>query len=96
MGQSLGYQTSTSVHNIDELRTAEKKNIDLVLLSPVKKTLSHPESAPLGWEVFRNIVDKTNIPVYALGGMRKEDIVKAQSLGGQGIAAIGEFWNIDS
>ena len=42
----------------------------------------------------KDIVEKTNIPVYGLGGMRVTDIDKAQSLGAQGIAAIGEFWNV--
>lgn len=93
-GQNFDFLTSTSVHNNDELLLAEKNDIDFVLLSPVKKTLSHPGSKPLGWTNFREITEITNLPVYALGGMTVNDIKTAKTNGGQGIAAIGEFWNI--
>jgi 8-oxo-dGTP diphosphatase len=88
------FLTSTSVHNNEELLLAEQKDIDFILLSPVKKTLSHPGSKPLGWTNFREITEITNLPVYALGGMTVNDIETAKTNGGQGIAAIGEFWNI--
>ena len=84
--------TSTSVHNYKELQLAEDKKIDFIVLSPVKKTLSHPESIPLGWDNFKSFTDRTNIPAYALGGMTEYDIETAKNMGGQGIAAIGEFW----
>lgn len=85
---------STSVHNYEELVKAEEKNVDFVVLSPVKKTLSHPDSIPLGWDKFNFLTDKAKIPVYALGGMKESDLDIAKNSGGQGIAAIGEFWNV--
>jgi len=92
--QNFDFLTSTSVHDNEELFLAEEKGIGFVLLSPVKKTLSHPDSEPLGWVDFRKFTEKAKLPVYALGGMRKNDIETARTNGGQGIAAIGEFWNI--
>lgn len=86
--------TSTSIHNYEELLLAEKKNIDFVVLSPVKQTLSHPNSMPLGWKKFEELTEKANIPVFALGGMTESDLIMAKGYGGQGIAAIGEFWNV--
>ena len=86
---------STSTHNINEIHRAEEKQVDLMLLSPVKKTLSHPGSIPLGWGSFENLTGQTNIPVYALGGMTAEDLNTAKIKGAQGIAAIGEFWNVE-
>ena len=86
--------TSTSIHNYEELLLAEKKNIDFVVLSPVKKTLSHPNSKPLGWKKFEELTEKANIPVFALGGMTESDLIMAKGYGSQGIAAIGEFWNV--
>ena len=85
---------STSTHNHDELKLAEKNKIDLVMLSPVNETMSHPDVIPLGWKKFKQIVEKTNIPVYALGGMTEEKLNKAKINGAQGIAAIGEFWDV--
>lgn len=87
-----GILISASVHNEDELRQAKINNIDFVVLSPVKKTRSHPDVSPLGWNNFCELVDKINIPVYALGGMSEDDIPTIKKHGGQGMSAISEFW----
>ena len=83
---------SASTHNTEELMLSEKKNVDFILLSPVSKTNSHPNSAPLGWKKFKHLTEQSTIPVYALGGMNKNDIETARINGAQGVAAIGEFW----
>lgn len=85
---------STSTHNHEELTQAEKMGVDFILLSPVSTTKSHPNAIPLGWEKFKQLTEQVTIPVYALGGMTKNDIKIAKTNGAQGIAAIGEFWNI--
>lgn len=84
---------STSVHDQRELLSAESKNIDFVVLSPVNRTLSHPNSPPLGWVSFKELTNKSNIPVYALGGMTEENMEVSKVNGAQGIAAIGAFWS---
>ena len=84
---------ATSIHNENELLLAEKNNIGLAVLSPVNKTQSHPDSIPLGWDNFKQIVKKSNIPVFALGGMTETDLQTAKLKGAQGIAAISTFWN---
>jgi hypothetical protein len=38
-----------------------------------------------------NVVDKLNIPVYFLGGMRIKDLEKTRKLGAQGIAGVSAF-----
>ena len=84
---------STSTHNEDELRRAEKKKVDIVMLSPVNETMSHPDVIPLGWGKFKQLVEKIKTPVYALGGMTEDDLNTAKTNGAQGIAAIGLFWD---
>ncbi len=83
--------TSASCHNLCELRKAELLALDFVVLSPVMKTSSHPEAKSLGWARFEAWVSKVNIPVYALGGMTKQDMERAISYGAQGISGIGLF-----
>ncbi|MDH5660857.1 MAG: thiamine phosphate synthase, partial [Gammaproteobacteria bacterium] len=61
-------------------------------LSPVNKTLSHPDSLPLGWNDFYQLTEKSTLPIYALGGMTEYDLKMAKEKGAQGIAAIGAFW----
>lgn len=79
---------AASVHNAEELQHAESLGADFVTLSPVQVTDSHPDTLPLGWESFSALVEQAKLPVYALGGMRLEDIGKAWRYGAQGIAGI--------
>jgi 8-oxo-dGTP diphosphatase len=82
-----------SCHNELELAQAQKIGVDYLLLSPVKRTLSHPERAPIGWDKFAQLIEPVAIPVYALGGMKEADMVEAIAQGAQGIAAISEWWD---
>ena len=84
---------ATSIHNQEELLIAENNNVDFVVLSPVNKTRSHPDIIPLGWSDFKKITAKAHVPVYALGGMKEQDLKTSKDNGAQGIAAIGEFWS---
>ena len=43
----------------------------------MRRTLSHPQAEPLGWERFFALVDRAALPVYALGGMRPEHLRQA-------------------
>lgn len=81
-----------SCHNSEEITQAQKIGVDYVLLSPVLKTDSHPDSAPLGWKNFADLVEQVNVPVYALGGMQVNDLAAAIHSGAQGIAGISRWW----
>lgn len=86
-----GYWVAASCHNQLELRQAERMHVDFVLLSPVARTLTHPERAGMGWAAFTDLVDRVNVPVYALGGLTEYDLQQARESGAQGIAAIRGF-----
>lgn len=83
---------SCACHNLAELEQAVALQADLITLSPVQATESHPGVEPLGWQRFSEWIEKVPVPVYALGGMGREDIRKSKGLGGQGVAGIGAFW----
>ncbi len=70
---------SASAHNLRELRAAERAGADLVFLSPVFPTRSHPGAPTLGPRRFSLIAHQAKVPVIALGGMDPE---KARQLGG--------------
>lgn len=83
-----------SCHNTTELQHANKIQIDFTVLSPVKKTKSHPAAKNcLGWDRFRNMVMPMSIPVYALGGMQAKDLPKSRLVGAHGIAVLSAAWN---
>lgn len=83
---------SVSCHNDTDLKKAKELSADIILLSPVKMTTSHPGVNGIGWDSFSQLISEIDIPVYALGGMTKDDLPMALSSGGQGIAAISNFW----
>ena len=70
---------SVSVHNLRELKAAERAGADFVFLSPVYPTRSHPEARPLGAHRFALIAHQAKVPVIALGGM---DAERARALAG--------------
>jgi 8-oxo-dGTP diphosphatase len=81
-----------SCHDRAELDHAQRIGADFATLAPVAPTPTHPDVASLGWETFAALAADAAIPVYALGGMRADDIDRARACGAQGIAAIRAFW----
>ncbi|MDI3323626.1 Nudix family hydrolase [Pontibacterium granulatum] len=90
--QFVGRWLSASCHNVEELAKAQALGVDFVTLSPVAATASHPETPPMGWERFTELVAETTIPVYALGGMGENTLRQAWDAGAQGVAAISAWW----
>jgi len=82
-----------SVHNVKELEQAIKIDVDFVVVSPVLKTQSHPDARPLGWNGLKEIIDCSSVPVFSLGGMRRDKLSTAKKYGAFGVAAISDFWN---
>jgi len=89
---SLEKLLSVSCHSMTDIKHAKNINADIILLSPVKETTSHPGVIGIGWDVFSNLISDVDIPVYALGGMNQADIATAIQSGAQGVAAISSFW----
>ncbi|GAB1720283.1 MAG: NUDIX hydrolase [Nitrosospira sp.] len=75
-----------SCHNAEELFQAEQMEMDFVVLGPVLPTLSHPDCSPLGWRKFAAMIGGCSMPVYALGGLRKDDLAAAWEHGAHGVA----------
>jgi 8-oxo-dGTP diphosphatase len=84
---------SGSCHDESEVHKANALELDFILISPVQKTNTHPDSSPLGWDYFTELTRLAQMPVYALGGLGVEDIPRARSLGAQGVAGIRGFWS---
>lgn len=66
--RGCGLRTA-SAHSLREIRRAERRGADLVFLSPVFRTRSHPDRPPLGPRRFARLAGQTTLPVIALGGM---------------------------
>jgi len=86
------FLVSASCHNSVELEHACKIDVDFAVLSPVNKTSSHKSAKPLGWDKFKKLVERVNVPVYALGGMHADDMKKFREFGAQGISVLSGVW----
>ena len=83
---------AASCHSTEELRRAEALGCDFALLSPVLPTQSHPGAPHLGWDTFAAIAAGSSIPVYALGGLKQDDMQTAWRHGAHGIALLRQAW----
>ena len=80
-------------HGLREIRTAERTGADLVFLSPVFATRSHPNGQPLGLRRFARLAGATRLPVVALGGMDAGRGRQVAKIGAYGWAAI-DAWSV--
>lgn len=83
---------AASCHTREELERAAALGLDFAVLGPVQATASHPGRPGIGWPAFAALVENLPLPVYALGGMTRDDQEAAQDAGAQGIAAIRAAW----
>lgn len=79
------------VHDLREIRAAERAGAGFLLLSPLHPTRSHPGARVLGRVRFANLARQTQLPVIALGGMNAATARGLKRLGAAGWAAIDAF-----
>ena len=83
-----GTLVGASCHDASELDHAATLNLDYAVLGPVKKTASHPDAAPMGWEKFAALALDRPMPVYAIGGLSRADLAEARRHGAHGVALL--------
>ncbi|MEO6565671.1 MAG: Nudix family hydrolase [Casimicrobiaceae bacterium] len=82
-----------SCHHAAELAHAGELGLDFAVLGPVARTPSHPGAPLLGWNGFGAIAAETRLPVYALGGLGRDDLATAIAHGAQGVALLRGVWS---
>ena len=79
---------TASAHSATELHAAFARGADLVFVSPLFATASHPGLATLGPVRFGLLAKAARGPVVALGGMNAARLRRLKPLGAYGFAAI--------
>lgn len=80
-----------STHGVRELREAEREGADFVTFGPVYATPSKaPYGPPVGLPALAEACRATSIPVFALGGVKRENAEEVIEAGAFGIALISE------
>lgn len=87
-----GFLAGVSVHSIREGRAAAAQGADYVLLSPVFPTPSKAHyGPPLGLEYLRRARRLLPLPVFALGGIRPDNLASVLNIMPAGVAGISLF-----
>jgi 8-oxo-dGTP diphosphatase len=84
---------AASCHDSAELARAGELGLDFAVLGPVAATPSHRHASPLGWERVAELLRATPLPVYALGGLTRDDLETAVTHGAHGVALRRAAWS---
>lgn len=82
---------TVAVHSLREAIAAKRLGADLLFVSPVFATMSHPGARVLGRSRFGLLIRRIDQPIIALGGMTPSRARGVQSMGIYGWAAISAF-----
>ena len=91
-----GMLCAASCHDSAELARAAELGLDFAVLGTVATTPSHPDAQPLGWARVAELLRATPLPVYAVGGLTRDDLDTAVAHGAHGIALRRAAWNTGS
>jgi len=90
--KELGLEVIISTHTQEEVHLAEVRGADYVTYSPIFATPNKGE--PKGVDALREIVEKSKIKIFALGGIvSDEEVEKLEGSGAFGFASIRYFTN---
>jgi thiamine-phosphate pyrophosphorylase len=84
-----------SVHEAGEMEGVEAGNLDFLIVGTIFPTASHPGRAPGGAGRVREIVEATDLPILAIGGITPPRVREVLSAGAFGVAARGGIWDAE-
>jgi thiamine-phosphate pyrophosphorylase len=78
-----------STHSLQEAQEAERSGADFVLFGPVYFTPSKAAfGLPQGVAALKKVVENTTLPVYAIGGIKPDNVKEVLATGICGVALI--------
>jgi thiamine-phosphate pyrophosphorylase len=78
-----------SAHNIEEARKARADGADFITFGPVFETPSKAKyGAPVGLDALSAVTAEIDIPIFAIGGVKPENLKDAMDRGAAGVALI--------
>lgn len=81
-----------SCHSAEEVRLARELGADFAVIGPVLNTATHPGEGSLGWAGLRELTADASLPVYAIGGLKRDHLAEVRALGAFGVAGIRTYW----
>jgi len=85
-----------STHSLEGARRAEQDGADFVIFGPVYFTPSKAEfGVPQGIRALQIVVENVALAVYAIGGIKAENLLEAKSVGSRGVALISAIMSAE-
>lgn len=80
---------AVSTHSADEVQRAEQQGADFVVLGPIYDTPSKRTfGQPIGLASIDRACSKSRLPIFAIGGITRENVSEVMGVGASGIAVI--------
>jgi len=85
-----------STHSIDEALAAQRGGADLITFGPVYEIPSKLQHGiPVGMDVMKKVNIEVDIPIYALGGVKRGNIRSLFGAGFYGVAMISAIFGVE-
>ena len=82
---------SKSVHSLDEALAVEEAGCNMLIVGSIFPTQSHTVE-PLGLDALQKICKKSQIPVFAIGGITTKNVKQVHDVGAAGTAVVGALY----
>jgi len=74
---------------MEEALEANSDGADLITLGPIYKTASKQHyGRPIGIDVLRQVKARISVPVYGIGGIKRDKVREVREAGADGVALI--------
>ena len=84
-----GFFIGVSTHSLKEAHVAEEEGADFITFGPLYQTPSKLKyGAPVGLEALNKVAGEIGIPVFGIGGIKRDTISAVMKSGPHGIAVI--------
>ena len=85
-----------STHSLEGACKAQREGADFIVFGPVYFTPSKADyGMPQGLDALGKIVATTSLPVYAIGGIKSQNLPETQKVGSRGVAVISAIMSAD-
>ena len=84
-------QVGTSVHSVEEAREAQKRGAAYILAGHIFSTQCKQGVSPRGLEFLEQVCASVTIPVYAIGGIHRDNLPLIQRTKAAGVCQMSEY-----
>lgn len=81
----------TAVHSLEQLKLAEKLDVEYVIAGHIFKTDCKKDVPPRGINFLKEICNNTDLPVYAIGGINLDNMKLCFEAGADSVCMMSEF-----